>query len=293
MDDMQHIVAYHLEMIYGTEFDRSEAFRHINDGGYLTCIEPGYGYSRGLYACAFSLPKDDLRSWGLPPEAYPSVRLPLNVRKKIHQIRKSRWKQNKFHFGSDYYILHTEKDIEYLHVTDHRHAYPQWAEDIYLKLKLTAGSTVHDLTVHEILEALSKHPISKTPVSDYLDGLQEYYRIPLGVDDSQVEALVPVIDYENLSRTYDAISPVKYSHFVDNKVTILSTQLNDVPDISTYSRGNRNMETLINENILHNYDHDVIRRGEAAGSDSEESCAFLYLSSDGSNESDSCSDSEQ
>jgi len=278
--NMQHIVAYHLEMIYGTEFFKSEAFSHINDGGYLSCIEPESGYTQGLYAVAFNLPKDEISGWKQASIAYPSERLSLDTRKLIHRTRKSRWKSGKRLFASDYYILHPIESVEYMHVTDLKQAYPQWAEEIYLKLNLTSGVTVHNLTFNEVVEILCRYPLSSSPISDHMAGKKEYYRIPLGISDEQVEAFGPVVNYETIERDYEQIVQPVYDLFESSNEVQHEVEGIRPPQLEDYNIISERPMVELDITALPIPEDTCALRGDDFSENGEESLGFLYLSSD-------------
>jgi len=176
--DIQLSVVYHLERLYGTEFERGEAFLHVNDGGYLSCIEPEHGFSRGLFATSFPMPKSDKGSWALLPGLHPSERFTLPERKFIHSKRKERWKSKNQHYGDDYYILHRLNFLEdTFSPIQVKNDYPQWAENYQLTQGLTGGSTIHDLITSDLIYILVHHGSEPNPVESYLTGRVHEHRI--------------------------------------------------------------------------------------------------------------------
>lgn len=195
---MQPIIAYHLEKLYGFEFHKGEALKHVNDGGYLSCIEPEYGKSRGLYATYFKFPKSTKGEWNIPG-LLPNEKFTLNERKIIHRKRKKRWKTQNHHFGADFYILKNKYLFEEIYKPiELIYSYPLWAEKYLLSHGLTAGSTVMDLTKDDIIDILVTHGHEPDPVRSYLTGRVTLPGIPLTFSDEKRKEYLTALSAERL-----------------------------------------------------------------------------------------------
>jgi len=160
-NEIQLLVAYHLERFYGHEFRRKESLLSIEEGGYCTTIPVTYGISRGAFA-VIDKRRHEVSQFKIAADLYPSELLTLSERKDIHKTRKSRWKSGRSIHTYDHSLLErystTKIRLSY-------YDYPVWAEACINMHDFTSGNQVGDYTEEEIIGAFIDYRDSPDPIA--------------------------------------------------------------------------------------------------------------------------------
>jgi len=274
LPDEQPVIAYHLERIFGREFFRGESQSNFLDGGYLNCIPQDAGCSRGKYACDIT---PHINRPGFYPELF-LTRLNRDEKKKIHNVRKTRWRTRRRLERSEYEFSKQE-NTEKRYVHDAPLRYSEWGERALLAIEMTSGHTTFNLGYFEIQEALSAYAWASDPIQSYLNQEDTDLRYPTVLDDETRGKLLSATRYKILEKNYAFLEDSSES---DNSCAGSIKSIEGITPLDAYLEKDLKSSLLEIEQVTISAADDVSAEGEV---DSEELSCILNLYEDMDDES--------